>query len=142
MQKELKVFEEFLKGKKLKLTGQRRELTERIFSNHSHFSAEGLLKDLQKERSKISRATVYRTLALLTQAKLLDVQDFGWGNKFYEHLFGHLHHDHLVCVNCRGIFEIKNEGMERIQENISKKERFIPVSHSLKIYGLCRDCHK
>jgi Fur family ferric uptake transcriptional regulator len=142
VRKELEMFEEFLEGKRLKLTGHRRELTERIFSNHSHFSAEGLLKDLRREKSRISRATVYRTLTLLTQAKLLEMQDFGWGNKFYEHLFGHLHHDHLVCIKCRRIFEVKNGQLENIQDRLSKREKFLPLSHSLKIYGLCRSCRE
>ncbi len=140
MEEGVAVFEEFLRKKGLKSTRQRRLVVERVFSTHTHFSAEGLFELLRKEDESISKATVYRTLALLTESRLLEPIDFGKGYKYYEHVLGHSHHDHLVCIRCGRIKEFEDDTIEEIQVDVSRKMRFKPMSHSLKIFGSCRRC--
>lgn len=142
MHEEIKVFEEYLRKEGLKLTNQRFAVVEAAFSTHKHFTAEEMLALSKKIDPTVSRATVYRTLFLLSKAKLLTKQDFERGKVYYEHLIGHHHHDHLVCLKCGRIYEFENTKIEEIQDKVVSKEKFIPMSHSLKIFGICRNCRK
>ena len=134
-----KTFSEFLQKKQLKFTSQRRTILRRALRD-GHFSAEMLLDFSKKEDPTISKATVYRTLALLKESKILEEQDFGDGKKLYERAQGRKHHDHFVCIKCGRIIEFENEPIERLQDSEARKHRFKIVYHSLKLFGFCRSC--
>ena len=135
-----KLFSEFLEKKDLKLTSQRRTILHQAV-REGHFSADELLVFSKKEDPTVSKATVYRTLALLKEAKILEEQDFGEGKKLYERAQGRKHHDHLICIKCGKIIEFENESIERLQDSEAKKNRFKIVYHSLKLFGFCRACN-
>jgi Fur family ferric uptake transcriptional regulator len=135
-----KIFTEFLEGKDLKLTSQRRTILRQAVGANGHFSAEKLLKLSKKADSTISKATVYRTLVLLKESKVLEEQDFGDGRKIYERAEGRKHHDHLICVKCGKIIEFENEPIERLQNSEARKNSFRIVYHSLKLFGFCKSC--
>ena len=132
-------FSEFLEKKDLKLTSQRRTILNQAM-REGHFSAEDLLKFSKKEDPTVSKATVYRTLALLKESKILEEQDFGDGKKLYERAQGRKHHDHLICIKCGKILEFENEAIERLQDSQAKKNHFRIVYHSLKLFGFCQNC--
>ena len=134
------VFSEFLEKKDLKLTSQRKTILRQAFEAKGHFSAEDLLEYSKKQDSAISKATVYRTLALLKESKIVEEQDFGDGKKLYERSQGRKHHDHLVCVKCGKIIEFENEEIEKLQNVEAKKNQFHVVYHSHKLLGFCKDC--
>jgi len=138
--KELDVFRDYLKKQKLKLTPQREFIASYIFSTHKHFTAEELIKDIRHRRKDISRATIYRTLDLLTKSRLQEELDFKKGKRVFEHTCGHDHHDHLICMKCGTIVEFASDTIENTQERILKKRSFIPITHSLRIFGLCKRC--
>ena len=133
-------FSQFLEKKDLKLTSQRRTILRQAMHD-GHFSAEELLVFCKKEDPTISKATVYRTLALLKESRILEEQDFGEGKKLYERAQGRKHHDHFVCIHCGKIIEFENESIERLQDNEAKKHHFAIVYHSLKLFGFCRSCN-
>ena len=135
-------FRDFLKGEGLKLTHQRETILRRVLKVDAHFSAEELFDLLREQSSGISKATVYRTLSLLVEAKLLDALDFERGHMLYERATKEAHHDHLICVACKKIFEFHNEEIERLQEQIAEKYDFEMVSHTHQIYGLCGHCRR
>lgn len=135
-----KVFSAFLEGKDLKLTSQRRTILRRGLEASGHFSADRLLELSRKADSTISKATVYRTLALLKECKILEEHDFGEGKKLYERAQGRKHHDHFVCIRCGKILEFENEPIEKLQDAEAKKHKFQVVYHSLKLFGFCRGC--
>lgn len=135
-----KIFAEYLSKKDLKLTSQRRAILKRAMETDGHFGAEELLGLCRKDDRTISKATVYRTLALLKEAKLLEEQDFGRGRMTYERSLGHGHHDHFICIRCGKILEFENAKIERLQEEEAAKIEFELVYHSLKLFGFCRDC--
>ena len=141
MQEADKTFSEFLEKKDLKLTTQRRTILHQAM-REGHFSAEDLLKFSKKEDPTVSKATVYRTLALLKESNVLEEQDFGDGKKLYERAQGRKHHDHLVCIKCGRILEFENEAIERLQDSEAKKHSFKIVYHSLKLFGFCQNCSK
>ena len=133
-----KSFSQFLEKKDLKLTSQRRTILRIGVETAGHFSAEKLLKLSKKADSTISKATVYRTLALLKESQILEEQDFGDGKKVYERAQGRKHHDHLICIRCGKIIEFENDPIERLQDIEAKKHHFKIVYHSLKLFGFCR----
>lgn len=138
MSSEAVEFEKFLRGKQLKLTGQREAILKRVMRSRKHFSAEELSEALRTD--KISKATVYRTLALLVEAGILAEHDFERGHKLYERATHQCHHDHLICVSCQRIVEFHNDVIERLQEEIAARHAFEIVSHTHQIFGRCARC--
>ncbi|NIQ03233.1 MAG: transcriptional repressor, partial [Nitrospinaceae bacterium] len=83
--KELEVLEDYIAQNKLKITRQRRAVLSAFLECEEHVSAEELYKLVTVKEPKVGLATVYRTLALLTQSGLASELDFGDGQKRYEH---------------------------------------------------------
>ena len=135
-----RVFSDFLEKKGLKLTSQRRTILRQALEASGHFSADKLLEFSKKADRTISKATVYRTLTLLKESKILEEQDFGDGKKLYERAQGRRHHDHFVCIKCGRILEFENDAIEHLQDLEAKKKHFKLVFHSLKLFGLCQSC--
>jgi Fur family ferric uptake transcriptional regulator len=134
-------FEAWLKTRSLKLTRPRRRILDRAFATHEHFSAEELHAWLvAEEGDRVSRATVYRTLSLLSEAGFLQALDAERGVLVYEHVLGHHHHDHLLCVSCGRIEEFHDERIEELQLEACRKKGWQLVSHDLRLRGLCRRC--
>lgn len=133
-------FSTFLRGKQLKLTGQREAILKRVMRTRKHFSAEELFDALKGEKAGISKATVYRTLALLVEAGILAEHDFERGHKLYEKATHQCHHDHLICVSCQRIIEFQNDEIERLQEEVARRFEFSIVSHTHQIFGRCARC--
>ncbi len=135
-----KLFSEFLEKKDLKLTSQRKTILHEALQASGHFSAEQLLAFSKKADTTISKATVYRTLALLKESKVLEEQDFGDGKKLYERGQGRKHHDHFICIRCGKIIEFENDHIEKLQDAEAKKQHFRVVYHSHKLFGFCKNC--
>lgn len=134
-------FNTYLAERDLRFTSQRKAVFDRAFETHEHFTAEKLYEWLRDEGdAKVSRATVYRTLALLVEGGFLDSLDAGQGEMLYEHVLGHRHHDHMVCVSCGRIEEFHSSAIEREQEAIARQNGFVMVDHDLRLFGYCRVC--
>jgi Fur family ferric uptake transcriptional regulator len=139
---EIDLFTAFLKRRGLKLTEQRRKTLARALSEPKHFSADQLLSDLHGQDATISKATVYRTLALLVEAQLLDAVDFERGHMLYERAHAHQHHDHLICTVCHQVTEFHDEAIENAQHEVARAHKFEVAWHTHKLYGVCNDCRK
>ena len=138
-----RAFERFLRTRALKLTAQRRRIFERAFATHEHFSAETLYGWMRgEEGSRVSRATVYRTLSLLVEGGFLETLDAGHGELLYEHVLGHRHHDHLVCIDCGKIEEFSDERIEAFQREAAQRKGFNLLYHNLRLFGTCASCSK
>lgn len=139
VQREVDVIERAMRERGLRWTSQRRLIARVALCNHVHFSAEQLLELCRREDRGVSRATVYRTLAMLEEAGFVEGLDLGPGGKRYEHVLGHPHHDHMVCTACGAIIEFVDQELERRQQVVAKKHGFKIESHSLRLYGVCDD---
>ncbi len=138
-----KAFERFLRERSLKMTDQRQRIFERAFATHEHFSAETLFQWLREEQGPaVSRATVYRTLGLLVEGGFLQTLDTGGGELVYEHVLGHRHHDHLVCVDCGRIEEFVDERIEELQREACARKGFRLLDHDLRLFGTCPACSR
>ncbi|MDP6940530.1 MAG: Fur family transcriptional regulator [Planctomycetota bacterium] len=130
----------FLRGKGLRVTTPRREVLTLAWATHEHFGAEDLYAWAKNSGSSASRATVYRTLSLLVEGGFLGVLDTGKGHALYEHILGHKHHDHMVCLQCRLIIEFRDDQIEQLQEEAASKYGFELMGHSLTLEGHCSSC--
>ena len=138
--KELKVLEGYITQNQLKITRQRRAVLKAFTECENHVSAEELYNMVSLAESKIGLATVYRTLALLTESGLASELDFGDGQKRYEHRYMHSHHDHMICTECGKIIEFNHPLIEKFQEKVAADNKFIITSHKLDLLGLCNEC--
>ena len=102
------IFKYYLKKKKLKFTPERKLTLDTVFSLHKHFNIERLYKKLHKKNKHISMSTLYRTIPLFLECGLVREALHRDGETTYEHIFGHTHHDHLLCVNCGRIIEFSD----------------------------------
>ena len=131
----LEVFRRYLKSKELKVTRQREILLRRIFEREKHFSAEDLEEYVKGDG--ISKATIYRTLQLLCECDLIEEVALDDNRRMYEHIYGHDPHDHIVCVDCRKVFEFDGAPVTRLQDDTARRLGFVPMGHRLRIEASC-----
>lgn len=136
------IFIEFLRKKNLKLTGQRQEILNMFLKTERHVSVDDMYDIVRKKDPAIGHATVFRTLKLLRDAGIANEVDLGDRRIRYEHKYGHEHHDHLVCTRCGRFFEVVDMKIEELQDELCKKMGFIPQTHKMEIFGLCRQCRR
>jgi Fur family ferric uptake transcriptional regulator len=139
---EMALFLRFLAGKELKLTRQREAIVNEILATSGHFEAEEIVQRLKSNRIRASRATVYRTLELLRDCRLVEKLDLGGTGSYYEHTQLGEHHDHLICTNCGNLIEFHNDKLETLQAEICNNFDFLDTHHSLRIFGLCSKCRQ
>lgn len=133
-------FMDFLAGKRRRLTAQRRTIIDTAFGTSQHFTAEQLLAWARRRDKSVSRATVYRTLPLLTESGLVREMDFGKDYKFYDPNYAeHPHHNHIICEDCNKIVEFESEKLKRIEKEISHHLGFSVQSHRLQITAQCEE---
>ena len=133
-------FELHLRRRGLRVTEPRRSILELAWSTHRHFTAEDLFRWARERDARASRATVYRTLALMVEGGFLAPLDGGRGQMLYEHILGHHHHDHMICLECGRIIEFRCDAIEKLQEEQARKHRFQLAGHSLTLEGYCAGC--
>ena len=138
--KEHEVLESYITQHNLKITKQRRAVLEAFLGSEEHVSAEDLYKIVSAKEPKIGLATVYRTLALLTESGLAAELDFGDGQKRYERNYQQGHHDHMICTQCGKIIEFHNSLIEKLQEDVAREHGFEMTAHKLDMFGICQDC--
>ena len=136
-------FLDFLAQRNMRLTGPRRAIIEAVFSTEKHFTAEQLLEWAQRRDRSVSRATVYRTLPLLTKSGLVREMDFGEDHKFYDPNYAeHPRHSHIICQDCGKIVEFESEKIERLENHISRRLGFSVEAHRLQITATCEEFRK
>ena len=138
-----KKFRDFLEGKTLRLTAQRQAIIETVFNTDEHFTAEQLLDWSRKRDRSISRATIYRTLPLLTESGLVREMDFGKDHKFYDPNYAdHPNHSHIICQDCDKIVEFESEKIARLEDEITHRLGFAVKTQRLQITGACEELKK
>lgn len=136
-------FLDFLAQKRLRLTSQREAIIATAFSTRQHFTAEQLLAWSRRRDKSVSRATVYRTLPLLTESGLMREMDFGKDRKVYDPNYAeHPGHSHIICQDCQKIVEFESARIEQLAKEISRKLGFSVKSHRLQIAASCEEFRK
>ena len=131
-------FRSFLAKKGLRVTSQRLAIFDAAFAQTSHFTAEDLLDRARALDDSVSRATVYRTLPIMTGSALLREVDIGSGEKFYmPALETSTQVAQVVCLDCDRIFEISAPFMEWYGSTVSSKLGLSPISQRLQVSARC-----
>src|SRR5262245_66002874 len=138
-----KKFLRFLTSRSLRLTAQRQAIIDTVFDTEEHFTAEQLLGWARLRDQSVSRATVYRTLPLLTESGLVREMDFGKDYKFYDPNYAeHPHHNHIICQDCEKIVEFESDKIEQLENEISQRLGFSVKAHRLQITATCEELKK
>ena len=122
------------KEKGVKLTEQRRLIAKVMSESGNHPNVDELHKKVNKFDSKISIATVYRTVKLFEEAGIVSKHDFKGSKSRYEQA-PEEHHDHLIDINSGEITEFVNEEIEKLQKQVAEKLGYKLVDHRLELYG-------
>ena len=122
------------KQKGVRLTDQRKLIAKVMSESESHPDVDELHKKVSKLDSKISIATVYRTVKLFEEAGIVEKHDFKGSKSRYEQA-PEEHHDHLIDINSGEIIEFVNEEIEKLQKQAAEKLGYKLVDHRLELYG-------
>ena len=120
--------------KGVRLTEQRKLIAKVMSESESHPDVAELHKKVGKLDSKISIATVYRTVKLFEEAGIVSKHDFKGSKSRYEQA-PEEHHDHLIDINSGEITEFVNEEIEKLQKQVAEKLGYKLVDHRLELYG-------
>jgi len=118
----------------LRLTEQRKVIAKVLSEAEDHPDAEVLYSRAAEVDPKISLATVYRTVRLFADAKIIETHDFGDGRARYETADAE-HHDHLIDIATGDVIEFVDEEIEALQHRIAEKLGYELVDHRLELYG-------
>ena len=121
--------------KGVKLTDQRRIIAKIMSECEDHPDVDELYKRVSKIDSKISIATVYRTVKLFEESGILAKHEFKVGKARYEEL-NESHHDHLIDIKTGEIIEFVDDEIEKLQNKVAEKYGYELVDHKLELYGI------
>ncbi|MCZ6695991.1 MAG: Fur family transcriptional regulator [Acidobacteria bacterium] len=139
----LSEFEHYLQNHGLKSTRERQAIAREVLLIIEHFDPELLQSRLRRKGTRVSRATIYRTLDHLINSGLVRKTSLDIEHKaaFYENTIVRQHHEHMVCIGCGVVIEFTSDEIESLQDEICDKYSFKPVRHTHQIMGYCRKCH-
>lgn len=121
--------------KGIKMTDQRRVVAQVIAESQDHPDVEEVYRRAAAKDSKISIATVYRTVRLFEEAGIVEKHDFGDGRARYEELTDE-HHDHLIDIKSGKVVEFYNQEIEQLKDKIAKELGYKLVGHRLELYAV------
>ncbi|MDA9717754.1 transcriptional repressor [Candidatus Pelagibacter sp.] len=122
-------------AKGVKLTEQRKIIAKVMSEATDHPDVDELYTRVSKIDSKISIATVYRTVKLFEESGIVAKHDFKGGKARYEEL-SESHHDHLIDVKTGEIIEFVDDEIEKLQKKVAEKYGYELVDHKLELYGV------
>jgi Fur family ferric uptake transcriptional regulator len=130
---------ELLERNGVRATPRRLEVLEELAREPDDVTAQELWSRLRERDSAAGLATVYRTLALLSERGVVDVLSHHGGEQCYR-LCGDEHHHHLLCERCHRVVELQECGLDDWVKAAAKRHGFVATDHRVEIVGLCADC--
>ncbi|WOE76087.1 Fur family transcriptional regulator [Alterisphingorhabdus coralli] len=125
----------------LRITDQRKVIARVLSDSDDHPDVEKVHERAVAIDSRISIATVYRTVRLFEEAGILDRHDFGDGRARYE-ASPEAHHDHLIDVETGKVVEFVDPELEALQKVIAEKLGYRLVDHRMELYGVALNREK
>ena len=131
-------FEQYLQNKGLRRTQERFAILDAIYSIEGHFTLEELMDIMNANKFHVSRATLYNTMDLLTEAHLVIRHKFD-NSAQYEKSYNMTTHFHRICTSCGSVTEVQDDKLRQVIENAHSKG--FSIDHtSLYMYGTCSKC--
>src|SRR4051812_1674594 len=130
------LFRRYLHGQKLKFTPERAMMLDAVLRKSGLFEAESLVADLKQLGHRVSRATVYRTLAHLQDAGVCKQVFFDNKQSYYEVIAGRQAYDYLICVETGRVIEFSSEKLKKLRDEIRRAHGYEPLSHQFHIFAV------
>jgi Fur family peroxide stress response transcriptional regulator len=124
----------------VRLTRQRAAIYTALAGTTSHPTADDLYRTVKRHHPMISRNTVYYTLGVLRQAGL--VQEVNVGHEVARFDGNVTVHHHLICVDCRQIVDVMDEGLNRLAVSREQASGFRILGHRVEFHGYCAGCQR
>src|SRR5512140_1120019 len=135
-------FIKYLKDNDHRITNERLLILDSALSMNDHFDADELYLKMKQNYIRASRATVYKTLDLMSECAILTKHNFKGERARYESMSGRKNHYHIICINCNRIVEFEDSSIEKLQEKICKAHNLRLVDHTLQVFAVCNDKEK
>ena len=126
-----------LRDEGFRVTPQRVAIVEYLLKTEDHPSAELIHKVIRKRYPMVSLSTIYKTLELLKEKKLVNEIEVEGEARFDAHTDEHIN---LVCMNCGKIDDIDEDSLREIQTKAARKSKYLIIKGSFELFGYCGNC--
>ena len=125
-----------------RLTGARRSVATLIAGREGHFTAADLMEEARRQRLGVGRATIFRTLDVLTELRAIERLDLPSGEHAYVTCEPAAHHHHVVCSVCGRTADADDAGLRELVRAIERQTGYRIDTHRLELFGRCPDHQK
>ena len=124
-----------------RLTPQRLMILSAVRHSGGHVTATDILEQVKETYPYIDVSTVYRTLGVLKEMRLVSETDMGGGESRYEWIERERHH-HLICRSCDRVTLLNHKYLEVLGTEIFDDHGFQADIDHFAIFGLCKGCRQ